>query len=258
MDGTDKSRFCEHPNGLFVRTAPLDGAAQVYSPTHMRYAVMMREHYPSQAGHPGANMMYTSLRRWFIGSLWWWKSTPSWPTACSACATASASDVRRSTARHPPRRSRCRICVWTCSGPSLLVILDRFSRMTRAIPLQRIDVESITKAFSDHWVAAYGPPTTALSDNGPQFRSTFFHGICSLLGIANRYSTTSYPQTDGQVERYNRTIVGQLRTYFEDLQDRWDDLVSTVTLAYIILPQQSTGMAPLELVTPERVRNVSL
>ena len=26
MDGNDKSRFREDPNGLFVRTAPMDGA----------------------------------------------------------------------------------------------------------------------------------------------------------------------------------------------------------------------------------------
>jgi len=35
MDGNDKSRSREDPNGLLVRTAPLDGAAQVYVLTHM-------------------------------------------------------------------------------------------------------------------------------------------------------------------------------------------------------------------------------
>jgi len=63
MDGNDKSRFHEDLNGLLVRTSPLDGAAQVYVPTHMGYGVMMREHYPPQAGYPGANKMYTSMRR---------------------------------------------------------------------------------------------------------------------------------------------------------------------------------------------------
>jgi len=57
MEGNDKSRFLEDPNGLLVRTAPLDGAEQVYVPTHMRSGVMMREHYPPQSGHPGANKM---------------------------------------------------------------------------------------------------------------------------------------------------------------------------------------------------------
>jgi len=76
-----------------------------------------------------------------------------------------------------------------------------------------------------------------LSENGPQFRSTFFEGVYSLLGICNRYSTTYHPQTNGQVKRYNRTIVGQLRTYVEDHQDRWDELVSMLTLAYSSRPQ---------------------
>jgi len=60
----------------------------------------------------------------------------------------------------------------------LLVIVDRFSKMTRAISLERIDAETIAAAFLDDWVAAYGPPATVLSDNGPQFRSTFFQGVC--------------------------------------------------------------------------------
>jgi len=140
----------------------------------------------------------------------------------------------------------------------MLVIVDRFSKMTRAIPLQRIDAETIAAAFFNNWVAAYGPPATVFSDNGPQFRSTFFQGVCSLLGISNRYSTTYRPQTNGQVERYNRTIVGQLWTYVEDHQDRWDELVSMLTLAYNSGPQQSTGVAPLEFVTPEQVRSLSV
>jgi len=63
MDSSDKYRFHEDPDGLLVRAAPLDGATQVNVPTHMRYAVMMREHYPPQAGHSGANKMYTSMQR---------------------------------------------------------------------------------------------------------------------------------------------------------------------------------------------------
>jgi len=59
MDSNDKSQFREDSNGLLVRTAPLDGATQVYVPTQMRYGVMMREHYPPRAGHPGADEMYT-------------------------------------------------------------------------------------------------------------------------------------------------------------------------------------------------------
>jgi len=107
-------------------------------------------------------------------------------------------------------------------------------------------------------MAAYGPPATVLSDNGPQFRPTFFQWVCALLGISKRYSTTYDPQKNGQVERYNRTIVGQLRTYVEDHQNRWDVLVSMLTQAYNSPPQQSIEVAALEFITPEWVRTLSV
>jgi len=109
IDGNDKSRFHEDPNGLRVRTAPLDGAAQVYVPTHMRYGVMIREHCPPKAGHLRANKMYTLMRRWFycfIGNQWWWTFTPLWPTALSVQGTASASNARQTTSRPSPRQNR--------------------------------------------------------------------------------------------------------------------------------------------------------
>jgi len=169
---------------------------------------------------------------------------------CTQCARNRVGKRRKTNylKTFPPTEPLTDLCMdllgplpWTAAGNEhLSVILDRFSKMTRAIPLQRIDAETIAAAFLDHWVAAYGPPVTVLSDNDPEFRSTFFQGVCSLLGVSNRYYTTYHPQTNGQVEQYNRTIVGQLRTYVEDHQDRWDELVSMLTLAYDSRPQQST------------------
>jgi len=85
MHGSDKSRFREDPYGLLVRTAPFDGVAQVYVPTHIRYGVMMREHYRQQAGHPGANKMYTTMRQWL-----YWESMVvdvyAFVANCTQCA----------------------------------------------------------------------------------------------------------------------------------------------------------------------------
>ena len=47
--------------------------------------------------------------------------------------------------------------------------------------------------------------------------------------------------------------MGQLRTLVKDHQDRWERLVSMLTLACNTRRQQSTGVAPLELFTPEQV-----
>jgi len=267
MDGNDKSRFRRDPNGLLVRTTSLDGATQVYVPTHMRYGVMMREHYPPQAGHPGPHKMYTSMRRWFC-----WESMMvdvyAFVANCIQCARNRVGKRRKTNylKPFPPTEPLTDLCIdlfgslpRTAAGNEhLLVIVDRLSKMLRAIPLQRIDAETIAAAFLNYWMSAYGPPATVLSDNSPKFRSTFFQVVCSLLGISDRYSATYHPQTNGQAERYDRNNVGQLQTYVEDLQDRWDELASMLTLAFNSRPQQSTGVAPLKFVTPERVRTLSV
>jgi len=209
--------------------------------------------------------MYTSMRLWF-----YWESMVvdvyAFVANCTQCARSRVGQRRKKNylKTFPPTEPLTDMCMdllgflpRTAAGNEhLLVIVDRFSKMTQSIPLQRIDAENIAAVFLDNWVAAYGPPATVLSDNGPQFRSTFFQGVCSLLEVSNRYSTTYHPQTNDQVERYNRTIVRQLPTYVEDHRDQLDELVSMLTLAYNSRPQQSTGVAPLEFVTPERVRSL--
>lgn len=77
----------------------------------------------------------------------------------------------------------------------LLIIRDRFTKFTRAIPLATITAVDVSSALCECWIAAYGPPDSLLTDNGPQFASVFFEGVCGLMGIKNLYTTTYHPQT---------------------------------------------------------------
>lgn len=93
-------------------------------------------------------------------------------------------------------------------------------------------------------MASYGPPDVILTDQGPQFMSQLFHSVCRTLGIEPRATTPYHPQTNGQVERYNRTIVKQLRHYVQDDERTWDELLPILTYAYNTQPHRSTGIAP--------------
>jgi len=84
----------------------------------------------------------------------------------------------------------------------VLVICDRFTKLTRAIPLRDATELTVSSAFIDTWVAAYGIPDFALTDNGPQFASIYFLGILGFLGIASNYTSPYHPETMG---RWNDT-----------------------------------------------------
>ena len=60
--------------------------------------------------------------------------------------------------------------------------------------------------------------------------------------------STYHPQTNGQVERYNRTILAMLRNYVNEHQDDWDRCATALTYAYNNHVHRSTGTTPFSLV----------
>jgi hypothetical protein len=71
--------------------------------------------------------------------------------------------------------------------------------------------------------------------------------------------TTAYrPQTNGQVERDNRTILAALRAYVAKLQDDWDENTSAVAFAYNCRIYSSLGMTPFELTISRPPLSLSL
>ncbi len=94
------------------------------------------------------------------------------------------------------------------------------------------------------FISRFGVPQILHSDQGRQFESALFQRMCSLLGINKTRTTPYHPQSDGQVERFNRTLKVMLSSYVAENQKDWDLHVSHVMMAYRASPQESTGMTP--------------
>jgi transposase InsO family protein len=128
------------------------------------------------------------------------------------------------------------------------VITDRFSKLTRMVPLRSISAFTVARAFCEQWVFVYGAPRYVLTDKGTQFTAKFFLAVCRGLGIGKVFTTAYHPQTNGQVERFNRTILNSLRGYLSQYQNNWDEFISAITFGYNCRIHSSLGLAPFELV----------
>ena len=104
----------------------------------------------------------------------------------------------------------------------ILDVTDRFTKLVEAIPLKGVFAAEVAKAFVEHWVFNFGPPSELISDNGRQFSSRFFQEVCGILTIHNVFITTYHPQTNAQAERVNRTIEAAIRSYTNDHPRDWD------------------------------------
>ena len=96
-------------------------------------------------------------------------------------------------------------------------------------------------------------PITHYDGPGRNFESNLFASVCKLLHV-QKYRTTPYhPSANGQVERYNRTLMNAVRCYINGRQDRWDECLPQIASALRASVNRSTGFTPNRLMLGREV-----
>jgi len=156
MDQNEHSRFSETKEGRIVRVAPLDRAIQVYVPFILHQDLLRLEHDVERASHPGANRLCASIRRHY-----YWESMAAevydWMASCASCAPNSIAPIRRTEMLKlfpatDPVASLSMDLLGPLTGTKtgnffLLIIVDRFSQLVRAVPLAGITATNVPSAF---------------------------------------------------------------------------------------------------------------
>ena len=70
------------------------------------------------------------------------------------------------------------------------------------------------------------------TDQGRNFESKLIKEVCELLEIKKTRTSPYHPQSDGMVERFNRTLEAMLSKYVSDNQRDWDVHLPLVMMAY--------------------------
>jgi len=225
IDSKKPTRFVLDEEGRLVRRQPTTDVMQVYSPEALRSRVMGLEHYPTTKVQPGVQRMYAAMKRCF-----YWESVIvdlyDFVWQCPPCAKNRLQERRHTSPMTllPPKKPLTEVGI-DILGPLLntvdgnryvFVMSDRFSKLIRSVALRRITAVTVASAFLTAWVAVYGPPDCVLSDQGPRMDNSFFHAVMKMLGTRCKYTTPYHPQTNGQVERYNRTLLNQIRSFCEE------------------------------------------
>ena len=90
---------------------------------------------------------------------------------------------------------------------------------------------------------------TFQSDNGKAFVGDLTKELMKRSNIAQALSTTYHPQTNGLVERQNRTLVNMLRVYCSRYMTDWDKYLPQVVGAYNSTQHSTTGISPFMMLT---------
>ena len=104
----------------------------------------------------------------------------------------------------------------------ILVVGDYFTKWTESYPLPNQEATTVAEKLVNEFICRFGVPRELHSDQGRNFESKVFAEICKLLDIEKTRTTPLHPQSDGQVERFNRTLVEMLRGKIKEDQKDWD------------------------------------
>ena len=215
-------------------------------------------------GHFGVRKTIEKVR-----SRFYWpqlrQDVEQWCRQCSACAqtksptTQARGPLNPSKVGFPMERMALDIV-----GPLprtkrgnkyILVVADYFTRWVEAYGLPNTEASTVAKVLVNEWICRFGAPYAIHSDQGRNFESQLFAELCTLLGIHKTRTTPYHPQSDGLVERFNRTLRMLLTTHLDKLpEDTWDEHLPMLMLAYRSSVQETTGSTPFNLMFGREVQ----
>ena len=178
LERGEGSPFAKNDKGILVRISPVDRSEQIVVPKSLRAKVLYLNHQPRFAVHPGGTRIFSTMRRTYY--------LPAMALDVYVCVRDCVHCAKEKLALRklasflklfPATRPLEQVAIdilgplgrTTQRNRYLLVISDRFSKLTKAVPLRIISSYTAARAFCDHWVFTYGPPVCLLSDNGKQF-----------------------------------------------------------------------------------------
>ena len=136
----------------------------------------------------------------------------------------------------------------------ILMLIYQFTKWLEAYPLADQTAERVARATIDNFISRFGCPLQIHTDQGTNFTSSLFTAVCKLLDIAKTRTTPYRPCSNGQVERYNRTLLQLIRCHLKGNITEWDEDLPILTGAIRSLPNRSTGLTPNLMMLGREVR----
>ncbi|KAK3018400.1 hypothetical protein RJ639_003855 [Escallonia herrerae] len=129
----------------------------------------------------------------------------------------------------------------------VIVAIDYFTKWTEAEALATITASKCEEFFWKNVVCRFGVPKILITDNGKQFDNFNFRSFCECLSIGLRFTSVTHPQSNGQTENMNRSILQGLKRKLDDAKGAWVDERPKVLWAYRTTPHSMTGETPFRL-----------
>ena len=211
---------------------------------------MMHSH--PTAGHLGIDAIYHKIsERYYWDQMY--RDIKEYIKTCDQCQRRSK--AKRKEPLHPIKIGQAferigidlvgPLPITTCNNRYIIVATDYLTRWPEAQAVPDAGALTLAKFIFTEIVCRHGIPKIILSDQGSNFRSDMIKALCENFLIRHKFSSPYHPQTNGMVERLNRTLCESLAKV--ETSEDWDINLPAVLLAYRTKKHATTGYTPFQL-----------
>ena len=136
----------------------------------------------------------------------------------------------------------------------ILVAGDYFTKWIEVYSVPNQESITVADKLVNEMFCRFGPPVSLHSGQGRQFEAELIAHICRLLHIRTTRTSSYHPQSDGFIERFNRTILSMLASWLEQNLNDWDVDLKALCQAYNTSVQDTTGYIPFFLMFGREIR----
>ncbi|MEW8547871.1 MAG: DDE-type integrase/transposase/recombinase [Candidatus Thiodiazotropha sp.] len=126
----------------------------------------------------------------------------------------------------------------------ILLFTDHFTKNIEIVPVKDMTAEVCAVKLLNEVISRWGCPISIHSDQGRTYESSIFQELCRMLEIRKTRTSVRNPRGNGQVERFNRTLLCMIKAYLRGEQKEWDLHLGCLAGAYRATPNESTRMTP--------------
>ena len=106
---------------------------------------------------------------------------------------------------------------------SVLRVTDHFTRYAAAYVMPKQTAPIVAKVLWENFLVNYGWPEKILTDQGKNFESSLVRELCELAGVQKLRTTPYHPETNGQCEHFNQTLINMIGTLPTHAKKNWQE-----------------------------------
>ena len=107
--------------------------------------------------------------------------------------------------------------VTECPHRYLVTFTDRMTKWVEAQPVPSTTADVMSDAFLNSWFSRFGVPLYITTDRESQFESELFECLAKTISFCRLRTTAYHPQSNGQKEKFHRTLKEALKSAKSDL-----------------------------------------